>query len=284
MVLLLVAGCGDRPTKEEPVLARSRIVRVPEDAATLADAIARARSQDTILVSDGLYSGEGNRDLHFGGKSLVLRSENGPERTIIDCGGSSASPHFGIEFRLGDRGTVDGLTIRNGYSNHGSAIRCQSASPTLRNCVFFGNHATDSGGALRCKNASPTLVHCTLAGNSSVAGGGMFLIAGSSPRLEGCIIALSRQGGAVFVNDASCRPRLICCDLFGNAGGDWIEDIADQAGESGNISLDPLFCDPVESDLHLRPGSPCAADSNSCSSPMGALGVGCRADRAGRLN
>ena len=31
------------------------------------------------------------------------------------------------------------------------------------------------------------------------------------------------------------------CDVYGNEGGDWTDCIADQLGQDGNISADPLF-------------------------------------------
>lgn len=52
-------------------------------------------------------------------------------------------------------------------------------------------------------------------------------------------------------------PTLTCCDIVGNAGGDWVGCIADQRGTDGNISADPLFCDPAAGDFTLRVGSPC---------------------------
>ncbi len=49
-----------------------------------------------MLVADGIYTGEGNRDIDFLGKAITVRSENGPESCIIDCQGSEADPHRGL--------------------------------------------------------------------------------------------------------------------------------------------------------------------------------------------
>ena len=88
------------------------------------------------------------------------------------------------------------------------------------------------------------------------------------------IIAFSTDGGAVF-----CPPgadvALDCCDLFGNAEGDWTGGIAGQYGVSGNISADPLFCDPENGDFRLNQGSPCAPDQNPDCGGIGAWPVGC---------
>jgi hypothetical protein len=68
---------------------------------------------------------------------------------------------------------------------------------------------------------------------------------------------------------------LTCCDVYGNAGGDWVGYIADQAGINGNFSADPLFCDTANGDLHIFNASPCAPANNSCGVLIGALDVGC---------
>ncbi len=55
-----------------------------------------------------------------------------------------------------------------------------------------------------------------------------------------------------------CGPA---CDIFGNAGGDWVGYIADQAGQSGNMAVDPEFCSTTPDDDYywaLQSDSPCA--------------------------
>ena len=71
--------------------------------------------------------------------------------------------------------------------------------------------------------------------------------------------------------------QLSCCDIFGNAGGDYVGCIEDQAGESGNISLDPLFCGPEIGDFTLSSASPCTpfSEPNPECDQIGALPVGC---------
>jgi hypothetical protein len=94
--------------------------------------------------------------------------------------------------------------------------------------------------------------------------------------VENCVIAFSGSGGAIQA-DLHPPPRLTCCDIFGNAGGDWVGCIADQYGIAGNICLDPLFCDPQNLDLTLREESPCAPFSppNAECDQIGAWPVGC---------
>ena len=56
----------------------------PGQYTSLQMAVDSSTMGDTILVADGTYSGDGNRDIEFGGKSITVRSENGPNNCIID--------------------------------------------------------------------------------------------------------------------------------------------------------------------------------------------------------
>ena len=49
-----------------------------------------------------------------------------------------------------------------------------------------------------------------------------------------------------------------CTDVFGNAGGDYIDCISGFFGVNGNISEDPQFCNAPAGDFTLAATSPCA--------------------------
>ena len=77
--------------------------------------------------------------------------------------------------------------------------------------------------------------------------------------------------------DGGSEPTLVCCDIYGNPDGDWIGCIAGQLGQTGNISLDPLFCSPEDGELALAEDSPCApfTPPNPGCDLIGARPVGC---------
>jgi hypothetical protein len=107
---------------------------------------------------------------------------------------------------------------------------------------------------------------------------GVAVANGAEVILDRCIIAGSPQGAAIEVHDGSAE--LTCCDLFGNAGGDWVGYIESQYGVNGNISEDPLFCDPEGENFRLEVESPCApfTPPNEECDLIGAWPVGCDPD------
>lgn len=106
-----------------------------------------------------------------------------------------------------------------------------------------------------------------MGGNLSICGGGC--------SLERCIAAGATEGEAFSIESDASTVELSCCDLWNNAGGDWIGPIADQLGHDGNTCQDPMFCDPEALDLTLAVGSPCAPDAVPGCGLIGAWPVAC---------
>jgi predicted outer membrane repeat protein len=165
----------------------------------------------------------------------------------------------------------------NVASAGGGAVYCNlGSSPRIDTCWFISNRAP-GGGAITIQSPSaPVLVRDTFYGNAADNGGSIRLLPDAACTLENVIIALGAEGAAV---SCATGAALIasCCDIHGNSGGDWSGCLEDQAGVSGNISLDPLFCDPANGDFSVRADSPCAPFSppNPECDQIGASPVGC---------
>ena len=142
----------------------------------------------------------------------------------------------------------------------------------LERCLLAGNRARD-GAALFVSGCSPQIDRCTFVANEATNGGTLACDFGA-PLLRTSILAFASQGAAVRCTPAAI-PGLSCCDIFGNAGGDWVGEIAPQAGTSGNISADPLFCDREGGAYRLAADSPCAPENDPICGLRGALDVGC---------
>ena len=199
----------------------AHIIHIPADSSTIQSGINGAINGDTILVADGTYTGDGNRDIDFMGKAIVVMSENGPEVTIIDCEGSELDPHRGFHFHSGEgaESILQDFTIRNGFqSGEGGAIHCSLySSPTIMNCTFSGNSTVSRGGGIyNWYFSDPTVTNCTFIGNSAVAGGGMYNYY-SFPTVTNCIFSgnSADYGGAMF-NALNSSPTVTNCTFIGN--------------------------------------------------------------------
>ena len=248
------------------------------DYPTIQAAIDGAYPGDTIALTNGTFTGAGNRDLELGGKALTIRSQEGPLNCVIDCGGSALDPHCGFYLNDADGSDarLEGLRITGGHFPAGGAIYCgPNSAPTMINIIMHGNVA-EYGGALYSNAAYPALLNVTIYGNSgTIYGGGLYCTGSRAPFVRNTIIAGSVTGAAVFCEGSENTPRLTCCDLWSNAGGDWTGHIADQLGLDGNFTADPLFCDPETATFELHTASPCAPVNNPTCGAVGALGIGC---------
>jgi hypothetical protein len=154
------------------------------------------------LVAPGTYTGDGNRDIAFGGKDVVLVGTHGAEATIIDCQGTISDPHRGFRFDGGETraAVVDGFTIRDGSvvgsDEDGGAIYCLSPV-TIINCHFEENRAR-GGGAIACIDSSPMIDRCAFSDNSGHTGGAIE-IQGGQPIIARASFTnnASQSGGAI---------------------------------------------------------------------------------------
>jgi len=185
-------GPGD-PTVSDPLEDGSQ--EHPYDAIQKAiDAAVGAA--DIINVAQGIYTGLGNKDIDFGGKTITLQSDHGPTATIIDCEGSGRG--FIFQSGEGADSVVDGFTITGGSETDGGGIYC-SSDPTIINCVINGNSAIGSGGGIYSVTSGPAITNCLIINNSAASGGGMYAD-GSSLTVSNCTITgnSATSGGALY--------------------------------------------------------------------------------------
>jgi len=134
--------------------------------------------------------------------------------------------------------------------------------------VLAGN-AARQGGAVRLADAVSSFTNCTVVHNSAWESGGAVMVRGGSLILDRSLVAFN-DGASVTGEIAQLYVG--GTDIYGNADGDWVGEIASLADQNDNFSADPLFCDL--DDFHLQGDSPCAPE-NHPRGLIGALPVGC---------
>jgi predicted outer membrane repeat protein len=194
------------------------------------------------------------------------------------CGGA-------LKLLFGTQGEVSNCSFLNNSAEQAGAVFNFFADLVLEGCTFIGNTAIADGGAFASGKMSTTIIrNCTFYGNG--ARWGSLMCGESWTRLENTIIAFGAEGQAIQVANT---VTLVCCDLYGNPGGDWTTGIKDQYGINGNFSADPLFCGTGIPMIHgdasafwLHANSPCLPgnhpDSHDCGL-IGAHGQGCGPSR-----
>src|SRR6188508_2534274 len=117
------------------------VIRVPEEYATIQSAINAAGINSTVLVAPGTYI----ENIDFLGKGIELKSEQGPQVTILD--GNQTGPVISILVGSGEP-RVTGFTIRNGSAFRGGGIRLNNTIAYILGNIITGNIATDGGAAI----------------------------------------------------------------------------------------------------------------------------------------
>ncbi len=266
-----------------PVCCSGTVIHVPGDQPTIQAGIDAAVDGDTVLVADGTYTGDGNRDIEIHHKGITLVSENGPAGCIIDCDGSSSDNHRGFSFNSMNENDKDsilqGFTIINGFMTWASGgILCNSAatiildcvisnnfgtdggginftgkSPILQNCLIVNNIATSAGGGIFCQHASPAISNCTITGNSCPShGGGVYCRMDSSIEIINSILwENSSVNGNEIAMASHSSVNIDHCDVKGGSPDVWMEADCTLIWGDGNINSDPSFVSSIGGNCYL---------------------------------
>jgi hypothetical protein len=246
--LVVLASMGFHEVAAEP----HATILVPADYPTIQAAIDAAVNGDTVLVSPGTYV----ENINFIGKAITVRSDLGPEVTIID--GNQADSVVRFNSGEGDASVLSGFTIQNGNGSNGGGVSIGSASPIVtRNRII--NNTACAGAGISVEFASPLIEDNLVRGNAqggcvggtggggillqgagaariirnrilqnsmnSASGGGISLFAAGTPKILGNIIAGNSAsgdgGGLSFGNssNATVANNMIVRNSAGQGGG-----------------------------------------------------------------
>jgi len=224
-------------------------IHVPSQQPTIQAGIDAAMDGDTVMVADGTYTGDGNRDIDFLRKAIVVMSLYGPENCIIDCEGDSLDPHRAFYFHNGENNSamVKGFTITHGYAygdeigDNGSGIFCNESSPIIDGNIVIRNVATGAGGGIYCTFSSPVIRNNIIMRNRAHSGGAINCYRCSHPIIEDNWIVkntATNTAGAICINTAS-DPIIRSNKILGHkaiyAGGIYIGHIGNAILIEGNM-------------------------------------------------
>ncbi len=206
----------------------------------------------------------------------IYVSKGSPE--IIGClfrGNYAEWAGGGLFFEVSD-GLVSYCRFEHNLAGNygGGALFGECDGATLEHSIFYQNTSDGFGGGIALGETAMMISNCTLSENLAPKGSGIYL-EGIGPDIWMTIISFGNSE-ALWSDVPRSVPEFVCCDIFGNTGGDWDGPISDQLGTDGNFSLDPEYCGELGTgDLTLQDDSPCAPGGNDCGLLIGGDTVEC---------
>jgi parallel beta-helix repeat protein/predicted outer membrane repeat protein len=145
-----------------------------------------------------------------------------------NASGSGSNAYGGGMYSSGGSPTIANCTFStNSASERGGGMyNAGSSGPTLTNCTFNRNSTPKSGGGTYNDHSNPTLTNCTFRGNISCGyGGGMCNYNKSSPIVTNCSfmgnLARNSNGGGMcnYQSSATVTDCIFSGNLAGHGGG-----------------------------------------------------------------
>ena len=207
-----------------------------------------------------------------GGAIRCFYDDNATLTDLFLSGNEAAQIGGGMSIEDVVTSEVSGCTLTVNTAQGGGGMHI-AGNVTVSYCTMYENTAAQSGGAIIYAGGMFELTNCTISENSAAVGGGMSVLDSAPATLTNNIIANSSQGEAVFCS-AIAGVHFDCCNIYGNAGGDWVGCIALQDTLIGNFSADPAFCGvPGSGNFGLQSDSPCAPGNHPKGASCGLVGA-----------
>lgn len=218
-------GIDDNGNGVEDENCTATTLHVPGNYETIQNAINVAINDDVIQVADGTYV----ENLDFRGKSITVKSDNGPLFTFIDGGLNGPVVSFQAAFSSSNtpRAMLEGFTLTNGLAEYGGGIYSNNIHSTINNCRIIQNSSTIDGGGIYKESESCggiTVSNSIISGNSAGGSGGGVCSAANEGLITGFNIinsnitgniALEGNGGGLYFGK-NANGNLINCTISGN--------------------------------------------------------------------
>lgn len=192
---------------------------------------------DTEVCHNHATSKGGGIGFYKGGSASRCRIH---ENTVNVDGG-------GVSFNFGGQGLF-GCTVWSNRALYadGGAVDIYASSPTIRNCLIYGNTAGSHGGAVRSSQSTPTIQSTTIYGNAADTGGGVYSGFDDMHNVKSCILySNSATLGQNYYDHTGIMYLSHCCTVPMPPLGEF------------NLTNEPGWFAPEQGDFHLTAQSPC---------------------------
>jgi len=210
---------------------------------TIQAAVDNTNDGGTIILEPSIYTGAGNCDIVFGGKTMTITGQESSDidpiaATIIDCNGSEGDEHQGFILDQNDNVTIKNLTITGGYSRFGAAVYSEYGTLTIVNCVITGNVGTFDGGGICLVSSDGYIFDCTIASNSTTYNRyGIIYCVNATATVSNCILSNENYSPEIYTYKSTADVSY--CNVNGGYEG------------GGNIDVQPIFADVNNGNYHL---------------------------------
>jgi len=212
--------------------------------------------------------------------------------TALGCEFTDNEGWLGGAISANDSCTVEmaGCVATDNRADQGAFLNAAfSTDVQVRDCLIHANTITDTpseySGIVHVQVDDPDLTTSVqLTGNTLAlndcgsVGSGFAVLVVDYPDPSPYVLEVgnnlvANNDGAAFNARDDLTATVSCNDFFANSAGDWTGPMAPYAGADGNLSVDPLFCDPADPQQGLADWSPCL-NAGECG-VIGSLDAGC---------
>ncbi|GEM_PF-2446008 len=172
--------------------------------------------------------------------SVIIKNSQFENNNACNGGGVSVDSENGSVI-------IKNSQFENNVADYGGGVSVDSenGSVTIENNSFYSNNATSKGGAVRIYVDGNLNLYNNIFWSNGISDGG-----------EGGDVYVRGGSLNIYNNDFSCN------DFSGNGTCLKLNDYSSY-NQGSNMSVDPLFVDPDNGDLHLKPPSPCIDAGNN---------------------